>query len=113
MLLSFNTPDFATIGNLDTYNAIWRAQHIKGKDERIEIRRADSGFDVIIVVYKYYAIANPNHAVNPHVSISTKGKAYFSMEDLSEMYQVIDEAADVLGITRPSLLAQSKTGEEQ
>lgn len=84
----------------------WRGIHIKGTDERIEIRRTIGGSQVLIVVYKNVRFTdwrvNQKEWYNNHnnVRISMNGKLDMTFEDYEEFTKVIEEAKEILNQTK-------------
>jgi len=82
----------------------WKAKHIKGKDERIEIRKTMHGISLVIVVSKNLK----NETINPgtklefnsiakrHVQISINGKLQMNFTDYEDFQQAIREAIEIL-----------------
>jgi hypothetical protein len=80
----------------------WKAKHIKGDDERVEIRKTIDGAQLLIVVY---AKARPvkynwNHIDewrkrHENVSISMNGKLSMTLVEYDEMKRAIDEAFEI------------------
>lgn len=74
----------------------WKAKHIKGADERIEIRKTLNGVQVLIVVYKnrkekegYGGVMRMEHE---NVQISMNGKLHLTYDDYKEFKTAITEA---------------------
>lgn len=78
----------------------WKAKHIKGQDERIEIRKSVSGAQVLIVVYKNRKESDWRNGVTGHesVQISANGKMQLTVAEWDEMYTAIAEARIILGV---------------
>lgn len=105
----------------------WKAKHIKGDDERIEIRKDLGGANVLIVVYK-----NPFHPPCPKypdlrygdkgydkaykeyeekqklywashndIKISTNGKIDTSWKSWQELFDAVLEAKMLMNVTDP------------
>lgn len=73
----------------------WRAKHIKGDNERVEIRRSIYHAQMLIVVYKSYQNGSPR------VVISCNSKLHFSLSIYAEMQLAVKEACELLGIQIP------------
>lgn len=79
----------------------WKAKHIKGNDERVEIRKNFGGAQVVIIVYK-----NINKGTkekwwddkHDNIRISANGKIHMTFTLWYEFVQVINEAKTVLKI---------------
>lgn len=80
----------------------WKGIHIKGTDERIEIRRTIGGVQLLIVVYKKISFTDwrvnrdawkTNHN---NVRMSMNGKLDMTFDDYNEITQVIEEAKEIL-----------------
>ena len=80
----------------------WKAKHIKGDDERVEIRKSFDGVQLLVVVYK-----NPNpvefngntdewHKRHNDIKISMNGKLDLTWSDWGDMYEAINEALEIL-----------------
>lgn len=74
----------------------WKAKHIKGDNERVEIRKTIEGIDnyaqMLVVVYK-------NHqGKGPEIVMSSNGKMGFSLEIWRELETAIQEAKDILEV---------------
>jgi hypothetical protein len=108
----------------------WKAKHIGGNDERIEIRKTLGGSQVLIIVYK-----EPYHPPYPEypetlytdsayhvnmakykekqkewykrhedIAISMNGKVNITFEEYAEMREAITEAKMLMNITDPQNL---------
>lgn len=77
----------------------WKAKHIKGQDERIEIRKTIQGVQVLIIVYKHAVEGNWREGIQGHetIQISSNGKMQLTLQDWSEMQQAIIEARTIVG----------------
>lgn len=97
---------------------LWKAKHITGADERIEIRKTVEGAQILIVVYKneyqpkYPKYPNDTndtrkyakykldmaewHKRHQNVRISMNGKADLSWENWWDMTEAIKEAMEIL-----------------
>lgn len=101
----------------------WKAKHIKGENERIEIRKGIGGVQLVIIVYKE---SFKNGQVEPNepnredfnlwdeywdardkyndwfkgwhddIKISMNGSLWLSNKEYKEMIQVIDEAKEIM-----------------
>lgn len=78
----------------------WKGKHIKGKDERIEIRKTFYGTQMLIVVYKnrldkegYGGAMITQHE---NIQISMNSKLHLTWEDYKEFKEVIQEAELIL-----------------
>ena len=81
----------------------WKAKHIKGKDERIEIRKTIEGVQLFIVVYK-----NPNpveysynnrdawHKRHQDIQMSMNGKLDMTYDNFFDMGAALREAIEIL-----------------
>jgi hypothetical protein len=76
----------------------WKAKHIKGSDERIEIKKGFGGTQVVIVVYKNIVKGNWQERIEGHdnVRISVNSKIHMTFEEYEEFKQAIDEAKALL-----------------
>jgi len=79
----------------------WKAKHIKGNDERIEIRKMfNCGVSMVMIVYK-----NPKKAVesgngwnrgNQDIRISMNGKLDLTWDDFLDINEAGKEALEIL-----------------
>lgn len=81
----------------------WRGKHIKGDDERVEIRKTIEGTQLLIVVYK-----NPNPVKynynkleewrkrHQDIRMSMNGKLDMTEDEYWEMTEAINEAIEIL-----------------
>lgn len=83
----------------------WKGKYIKGKDERVEIRKTISGTQIVVIVYKDQRYDEKKHIasdetymslVHKNVHISANGKIMLSFEEYQELQQVIEEAISIL-----------------
>lgn len=98
----------------------WKAKHIKGDDERIEIRKEFGGANALVVVYKnsfdppypdftYFDSCRKEyddqteawHKRHNEIKFSTNGKIDASFKDFTELFQAITEAKMLLNLTDP------------
>lgn len=80
---------------------VWKAKHIKGDDERIEIRKTISGVQLLVVVYKRSRTTktkNWRDRSRDHndVRISMNGKLDMTYDEYYDMYEGIREATEIL-----------------
>jgi len=80
----------------------WKAKHIKGKDERIEIRKTLQGTQVVIVVYKDIREDSydskgwkPGH---DNIQISANGKIQMTFQEWNELMMAVQEAKNILEV---------------
>ena len=71
----------------------WKAKHVKGANERVEIRKTVNGTQMLIIVYKERRDGVDHHE---NVQISTNGKIQLSFTKWQEMTQAIEEARAIL-----------------
>lgn len=76
----------------DADNKKWKAKHIKGSDERVEIRKSMSGTQVVIIVYKNITSKHDN------IQISANGKIHMDLNIYNEFETAINEAKDILNL---------------
>lgn len=83
----------------------WKGQYIKGKDERVEIRKTINGTQLVIIVYKEVRYETKEHygsnetyeyLVHKNIHISANGKILLTFEEFNELLKVINEAQEVL-----------------
>ena len=81
-------------------NESWKAKHIKGEDERIEIRKSLRGVQMLIVVFckvrKTDGDWREKYKDHNNVRISMNGKADMYFEEYDQMTQAIIEAKQLL-----------------
>ena len=85
---------------LDQYK--FKAKHIKGENERIEIRVTRNGVQVLIKVFKYclktsgsWRLRSNDHN---HIQFSMNGKLDVSPAEWKEITEAIEEAKEILGL---------------
>jgi len=81
----------------------WRAKHITGKNERIEIRSTEPWVNLLVIVFK-----NPTKETNRwhpedfgdpyYIKMSMNGTSRWSLETWSKLEGAVQEARDILGI---------------
>ena len=71
----------------------WKAKHVKGANERVEIRKTVNGTQMLIIVYKERRDGVDHHE---NVQISANGKIQLSFAEWQEMTQAIEEAKEIL-----------------
>lgn len=83
----------------------WKGKYVKGKDERVEIRKSISGTQLVVIVYKEVRYEEYKHTfsdetyqslVHKNVHISANGKILLTFEEYLELLQVINEAQAIL-----------------
>lgn len=80
----------------------WRGIHIKGTDERIEIRKTIGGTQLLVIIYKNVRFTdwrtNRDEWTKSHnnVRMSMNGKLDMTFDEYDEMVKVIDEAKEIL-----------------
>ena len=81
----------------------WKAKHITGDDERIEIRKTFDGVQLLIVVYKNpksvkYDHKNIDnwHKRHQSIKISMNGKLDMEWNDWWDLTEVVKEALEIL-----------------
>jgi hypothetical protein len=108
----------------------WKAKHINGNDERIEIRKTLGGAQVLIIVYKeQYHPPYPEYPETKYtdsayhvnlakykekqkewykrheeIKLSMNGKVDMTFEEYAEMREAITEAKMLMNITDPQNL---------
>ena len=97
---------------------LWKAKHIKGEDERIEIRKTIEGVQLLVVVYKkvyqpkypkypndinktgaygkYKEQMNEWHKRHQSVRISMNGKLDMTWDNWWDLTEAIHEAGEIL-----------------
>ena len=87
----------------------WKAKHIEGDNERIELKKTLHGVQLVIVVRKNKPKKYPSGAWNSpahkqwyeqrdNIKISMNGSLWMSFDEQIEMQQAIEEAKTILGI---------------
>ena len=97
----------------------WKGKHIKGKDERIEIRKTVYGTQLVVIVYKEartekdtrYNGEEYEYYVHKDVHISANGKILLDKVEHEELNQVIAEAKYILHL-KPKEIDLETCGEE-
>lgn len=85
---------------------LWKAKHIKGNDERVEIRKTLNGVQVLVIIYKnirhteWTADREEWSKNHKNVQISMNGKLQMSFYEYNEMTQAIKEAQGILLISK-------------
>ena len=83
-------------------NEDWKAKHIRGEDERIEIRKSLRGVQMVIIVYRKVRKTNGDwrekYKDHNNVRISMNGKADMYFEEYDQMTQAIIEAKEILRV---------------
>lgn len=81
----------------------WKGKHIKGDDERIEIRKTINGVNIVIIVYKHPNPVkwNGDNMVNWYnrhhdIKMSMNGKLDMKYNDWYDMVEAIREATEIL-----------------
>lgn len=80
----------------------WKGKHIKGVDERIEIRKTIGGTQLLVVVYKdvrftdYKVNREEWYKNHKNVRMSMNGKLDMTFAEYDELVKVIDEAKEIL-----------------
>jgi len=84
----------------------WKGKHIKGTDERIEIRRPIGGTQLLVGVYKdvkftHWKVNQAEWYKNHNnVRMSMNGKLDMTFYDYDQLTKVIDEAKQILNQTK-------------
>lgn len=81
----------------------WKAKHIKGDDERIEIRKTMNGVQVLIVVYKKERPVKWNghnqsewNKRHQNVQMSMNGKLDMTWDEFWDISEAVKEALEIL-----------------
>lgn len=83
----------------------WKGKYIKGKDERVEIRKSINGVQLVVIVYKEtryeektstYSNETYKVFVHKNIHMSANGKIRLSFDEYQELLQVINEAQIIL-----------------
>lgn len=73
----------------------WKAKHIKGKDERVEIRKTvDYHTQMVVTVHKFSSWDIGSH----YVEMSANGRLRFSPKDWQDLFLAVEEAKTMMGI---------------
>ena len=97
MYVADDAPPGVYVPNMSEEDMLrWKAKHIKGDNERVEIRKTVRGISnyaqMVIVVYK-------NHeGKGPEIVISSNSKLGFSLELWKDLETAIQEAKDILEV---------------
>lgn len=79
----------------------FRARHVKGSDERIEIRTSRFGSETVIAVYRNPKRKDPrwfSYDDHDSIRISSNSKMHLTFEDWKLLLQAVDEARHILGV---------------
>jgi hypothetical protein len=81
----------------------WKAKHIMGEDERIEIRKTIEGVQLLVVVYKnkrpvewHYNNQDEWHKRHQNVKMSMNGKLDMGWDDWWDLTEAVHEAGEML-----------------
>lgn len=81
----------------------WKAKHIKGDDERIEIRKTMNGVQILIVVYKKERPVKWNannhdewYKRHQNVQMSMNGKLDMTWDEFWDINEAVKEAFEIL-----------------
>ena len=81
----------------------WKAKHIKGDDERIEIRKTMNGVQILIVVYKKERPVKWNannrdewNKRHQNVQMSMNGKLDMTWDEFWDINEAVKEALEIL-----------------
>ena len=89
----------------------WKAKHIKGKDERIEIRTEEPGVNLLVIVYKKprFHYQNKYHEQTHQIRMSMNGTSVWTMNQWKDLETAVQEAKEILsGLNYPYNLSQVK-----
>lgn len=97
----------------------WKGKHVKGKDERVEIRKSVGGVQMVVIVYKearkekdtHYNGEEYEYFIHKNVHISANGKISLDKIEHEELNQVIAEANYILHL-KPKDVELEIVGEE-
>jgi hypothetical protein len=105
-------------------NKKWRADHITGENERIEIRKSFGGVQIVVIVYKKRSEEIPKHpsagtpeyenfdwfnywkklrSQHKDIQISMNGKLSMTFAEYEELKQVVSEAQNILSADTKSV----------
>lgn len=76
----------------------WQTKHVRGKNERIELQNIISGTSVTATVQKDLFPGTWN-SPSPCVSLYTKGKAYFTLNEWKSLAEAVEQAERALGLS--------------
>jgi len=86
----------------------WKAKHIKGDNERIEIRKTLGGTQLLIIVRKNAPMKYPKshdretwkqyNDQKGSIKMSMNGSLWMTFEEQNELINAIEEAKTILGI---------------
>jgi hypothetical protein len=81
----------------------WKAKHITGEDERVEIRKTIEGVQLVIIVYKKarpakwdYKKQDEWNKRHQDVRISMNGKLDLKWDDFWDMQDAVKEALEIM-----------------
>jgi len=81
----------------------WKAKHIKGEDERIEIRKTIDGVQLLVVVYRKENPVKYNHMDiqawrkrHQNVQMSMNGKLDMTWDNFWDLQEAVKEAFEIL-----------------
>lgn len=84
----------------------WKAKHIRGKDERIEIRKTINGVNLLVIVYKHRKDVKWNeggltdlkeyYSRHQDIQMSMNGKLDMTYDNWFDLQQAIREAIEIL-----------------
>ena len=75
----------------------WKAKHIKGNNERIEVRKTIGGCQMLLVILK--RPGSLRRWEDPHVMrLSANGTLKFNGKEVDEFIEAIAEARQILGV---------------
>jgi len=81
----------------------WKAKHITGKEERVEIRKTIEGVQLVIIVYKKARPVKWNYKKQDEwnkrhqdVRMSMNGKLDLTWDDFWDMQEAVKEALEIM-----------------
>lgn len=81
----------------------WKAKHIKGEDERVEIRKTIEGVQLVIIVYKKarpvkwdYKKQDEWNKRHQDIRMSMNGKLDLTWDNFWDMQEAVKEALEIM-----------------
>ena len=90
------------VPNMSTEDTMkWKGKHIKGKQERVEIRKTFGGQQLLIIVRKSALSGGKNRwDYEGNVRMSSNGRIHMSFGEWQQLTEAVDEAKELIGILK-------------